>query len=102
MDLGDNLGVDDVKLLVVIALDGRVGLVHEVVGCLVLGWINLELHHAVGPRNSFENVGEEYVEADQYVISWNIRNVERFLAVSMHMFSADNRNKVNTKKEGHK
>jgi hypothetical protein len=82
MHVGDKLfGVDDVKLLVVIALDGREGLVHEVFDCLVLGWINLELHHAFGPRHSFENLGEENVEADQHVIRWNIRNVERLLAI---------------------
>ncbi len=43
------LGVDDVKLLVVIALDGREGLVQEVIDCVLLGWINLELQHALTP-----------------------------------------------------
>ncbi len=66
MDVGDSLGVDDAKLLVVEALDGREGLVQEVVDCLVLGGINLELHHAFATRNSFKNVCEEHVEAEQY------------------------------------
>ena len=81
MDVGDSLGVDDVKLLVVEALQGRESLVQELVDCLVLGGINPELHHAFAPRNSFKNVGEEYVEADQLEINGNIRNGERFLAV---------------------
>ncbi len=88
MDVGDNVGVEDVKLLVVIALDGREGLVQEVADCLLLGWINLEIQHAFAPRNSIKNVGEEYVEADCML------NVE---PLSMHMFSVDNRNKVNTR-----
>jgi hypothetical protein len=40
MDVGYKLGVDDLKLLVVVALDGREGLVQEVIDCLLLGWIN--------------------------------------------------------------
>lgn len=88
MDVGDNVGVEDVKLLVVVALDGREGLVQEVADCLLLGWINLEIQHAFAPRNSIKNVGEEYVEADCML------NVE---PLSMHMFSVDNRNKVNTR-----
>jgi hypothetical protein len=36
MDVGDKRGVDDVKLFVVEALDGRKGLVHQVVDCLLL------------------------------------------------------------------
>ena len=92
------LRVDDVKLLVVIALDGREGLVQEVIDDLLLGWINLELQHAFAPRNSFKNVGEEYVEAEQDVISGNIRNVERCLAVQ-HAHVLCNRNKVNSNKE---
>jgi hypothetical protein len=81
MDVGDKVGVEDVKLLVLEALDGREGLVQEVADCLLLGWINLEIQHALGPRNSIKNVGEEYVEADQLVINGNIRNWERRLAV---------------------
>ena len=88
MDVGDNVGVEDVKLLVVVALDGREGLVQEVADCLLLGWINLEIKLAFAPRNSIKNVGEEYVEADCML------NVE---PLSMHMFSVDNRNKVNTR-----
>ena len=88
MDVGDNVGVEDVKLLVVVALDGREGLVQEVADCLLLGWINLEIQHAFAPRNSIKNVGKEYVEADCML------NVE---PLSMHMFSVDNRNKVNTR-----
>ncbi len=59
MDVGDKLGVDDVKLLVLEALDGREGLVQEVVKGLLLGWFNLELQHAFAPLNSFKNVVEE-------------------------------------------
>ena len=81
MDVGDKLGVDDVKLLVIQALDGREGLLQEVADCLLLGWINLDVHHAFAPRNSIKNVGEEYVEAEQHVSSGNIRNVERLSAV---------------------
>ena len=81
MDVGDSLGVDDVKLLVAERLERREGLVQEVVDCLVLGGINLELHHAFAPRNSIKNVGEQYVEALQYVILGNIWKVERRLAV---------------------
>ena len=102
MDVGDKLGVDDMKLLVVVALDGREGLVQEVIDGLLLGWINLELQHAFAPRNSFINVGEEYVEAEQYVISWNIRNVERFLAVEHAHVLCQHRNKVITEQEVHK
>ncbi len=81
MDVGNNLGVDVVKLLVVVALDGRGGLVQEVADCLLIGWINLEVQHAFAPRNSLKNVGVEYVEAEQLVISGNIRNGELRLAV---------------------
>ena len=81
MDVGDNVGVDDVKLLVLEALDGREGLVQEVADCLLLGWINLEIQHAFAPRNSIKNVGEENVEAEQHVSSGNIRNVELLPAV---------------------
>jgi hypothetical protein len=59
MDVGDNLGVDDMKLLIVVALDGREGLVQEVADCLLLGWINLEVHHAFAHLNSFKNGGIE-------------------------------------------
>ena len=76
MDVGYSSGVDNAKLLVVEALEGRESLMQEVVDCLVLGGINPELQHAFAPRNSFKNVGKEYVEAEQYVISWNIRNFE--------------------------
>ncbi len=59
----------------------------EVVDCLVLGGIDLELHHASAPRNSFKNVGEDYVEELQYVMLLNIQNVERRLAVEhAHVF----------------
>ncbi len=81
MDVGDKVGVEDANLPVVVALDGREGRVQEVVDRLMLRWINLVIQHALGPRNSIKNVGEEYVEADQLEIIWNIRNVERFLAV---------------------
>jgi hypothetical protein len=47
----------------------------------MLRWINLVIQHALGPRNSIKNVGEQYVEFDQLEINGNIRNVERFLAV---------------------
>ena len=81
MDVGDSFGVDDTKLLVVEALDGRQSLMQQVVDCLVLGGINPELQHAFAPRNSVKNVGKEYVEAEQYVIFGEIRNFERHLAV---------------------
>ncbi len=81
MHVGDQPGVDDGKLLVIEALDGREGLVQERTDCLLLGWIDLEVHHAFAPRNGLKNVGEEYVEAEQLVHSWNIWNVERLLAV---------------------
>ncbi len=42
----------------------------------IMYYIQTLLHHAFGPRHSFENVGEENVEAEQHVIRWNIRNVE--------------------------
>ncbi len=100
MDVGNSFGVDDTKHLVVEALEGRESLMQEVVDCLVLGGINPELQHACAPRNSFTNVGKEYVEAEQYVISagtFGISNI--ILPSSMHMFSADNQNKVDAKKE---
>ncbi len=81
LDVGDSLGGDEWKLLVVVALDGRESFDHEVGDCLVLGGINLELHNAFAPRNSFKNEGEEYIEAEQCGISWNIRNVKQCLAV---------------------
>ena len=74
-------GVDDVKLLEIVALDGREGRLQEVADGLFLGWFNLEVHQAFAPRNSFKKVGEEYVETDQHVFRGNIRNVERLLAV---------------------
>ena len=46
MDVRNKFGVDDTKLLVVEALEQREGLAQEVVDGLVLGGINLELHHA--------------------------------------------------------
>ena len=100
MDVRNKSGVDDAKLLIVEALERREGLAQEVVDCLVLGGINLELHHAFAPRNSIKNVGEEYVEADQLVINGNIRNGNDVLPLSMHMFSVDNRNKGDSV-EGH-
>ena len=53
----------------------------EGLNCLVLGGINLELHHVFAPHNSIKHVGEEYVEVLQYVIHGNIWNVEQRLAV---------------------
>jgi hypothetical protein len=56
---------------------------------LILGGINLELHHAFAPQNCFKNVdsdiGEEYAEAEQsryVIISGNmIWNVEQHVQV---------------------
>ncbi len=49
MEVGNGAEVDEVKLLVVEALDCRESLLHDAGDCLVLGLINLELHHAFAP-----------------------------------------------------
>ena len=54
MDVGNNYGVDDAKLLVVVAFEGRESLMQEVVDGLVLEGINPKLQHAFDPRNSIK------------------------------------------------
>ena len=50
--VGDNPWIEEVKLLVVETLDCRESLVHDAGDCLVLGGIDLELHHAFTSCNS--------------------------------------------------
>ncbi len=49
-DVGDSLGADQRKLLVVEALEDRVSLVQDAGDCLVLARQDLELHHAFAAR----------------------------------------------------
>ncbi len=66
---------------------------------LIVWNFNLDEHHALAPRNNLINEGEEYVEAEQNVISGTFGMSNDVLPLSMHIFSANNTNKVNKKKK---